>query len=150
MSWLIISALVIVLILGGVAAYYLLQVRVLEQKRAQQQEVIEKEVAEKRQHANVSIQVIAGSLLSEQMSLTEGAIRIRAMLDNLEVEEVVREEFTAFYQLSDATAHIPILGAWKKLDKKQKRAFDNEREALEKTHKEFVEDAAKRIQGRQF
>ena len=58
------------------------------------------------------------------MTLTEGAIRVRVLLDGLSVNEDVQEEFAAFYQLAKATEHIPILEGWKQLSTKKKLAFD--------------------------
>ena len=147
---LLITAIVVLLVLAGVAAYYLMQVRELTARRAVQRQEVEKFATEKRAHANLSIQLIAGNLTEEQMSLTEGAIRISKLMDTFGVEAVVLEEFSAFYQLAKATEHIPIMDAWKALKTKQKMVFDSERMKLEVDHKEFVLDAAARIKGRTF
>jgi len=148
--WLLILAVVVIVVLLGITAYYLLQVRELNERRAVQRQEVEQFAIDKRKHANVSIQVIAGSLTEEQMTLTEGAIRISKLLDTFGLEPHLLEEFTAFYQLTEATEHIPIMDDWKQLKTKQKLVFDKERTELEVVHKEFVLDAAKRIKGRNF
>jgi len=148
--WLIIVAVVVVVALLAVAGYYLLQVRELNARRAAQRKEVERFAIEKREHANLSIQIIAGSLSEDQMTLTEGAIRISKLLDTFGLEPAVLEEFTAFHQLTRATEHIPIMDAWKQLKTKQKLVLDKERTELEVVHKEFVLDAAKRIKGRTF
>lgn len=148
--WLLIFAVVVIVVLLGITAYYLLQVRELNARRAVQRKEVEQFAIEKREHANLSIQVIAGSLTEEQMTLTEGAIRISKLLDTFGLESEQLEEFTAFYQLAKATEHIPIMEGWKQLKTKQKLVFDKERTELEVVHKEFVLDAAKRIKGRNF
>lgn len=143
-------AVVIILVLGAYAAWLLWQVRVQEKQRREQQRLLAKEREAQRQRLNHSIQIIARALLEEQVSLTEGAIRIKMLMEALEVTEVEREEFTAFYQLADATAHIPILQDWKKLSPKEQRRYTFERLRLEADHKDFVLAAAERIQGRGF
>jgi Protein of unknown function (DUF2489) len=147
---LIVVAAVIVIGLAFYASTLTRKVRVLEKKRQQDAVAMKAELSQQRTHRNKSIQIIAQGILSDQLSLTEGAIRIRVLMDGLDVEVSVREEFNAFYQLSDATSHIPILEEWKKLTLKQRLAYDSERAQLESDHKEFVEDAAKRILGREL
>jgi len=148
--WLMIFAVVVIVVLLGIAAYYLLQVRELNARREVQRKEVEQFAIEKREHANLSIQVIAGSLSEDQMTLTEGAIRISKLLDTFGLEPELQEEFTAFHQLAKATEHIPIMDQWKQLKTKQKLVFDKQRTELEVVHKEFVLDAAKRIKGRTF
>ncbi len=143
-------AALVIAALTATAGYYLWQLRVLKNKRAQQKEALEQAGREQRERVNKSIQIIAQAIVEEQMTLTEGAIRVRVLLDGLGVSESVQKEFSAFYQLAKATEHIPILEAWKQLSTKKKLAFDSERERLEKDYREFVLDAAVRIQGQYF
>ena len=147
---LLVLAVIIVVALSGYAFILVRKVKSQEAERAKEVRVLAEKNAEQNLFRNRSIQALAQGLLGDQLSLTEGAIRIRVMLDGLEVDTNIQEEFKAFYQLSDATRHIPILEEWKKLKLKQRMAFDKERQKLEADHKEFVEDAAKRILGRQF
>ncbi|UTF60723.1 DUF2489 domain-containing protein [Gilvimarinus sp. DA14] len=143
-------ALAIVLILSVVALYYLLKLRELRRRQQSQLEQLEEQGRAQRERVNNSIQVIAAAVVTDEISLTEASIRVSVLLDSLGVEDSVREEFSAFYQLRDATAHIPILDAWKKLPTKQKLALDKEREQHEGKYSEFVLDAAQRIKGRRF
>lgn len=147
---LIAIAAVIVIGLAFYAFSLTRKVKALKEKRRQDALEMEAELSQQRTHRNRSIQIIAQGILTDQLSLTEGAIRIRVLMDGLNVDVSVREEFNAFYQLSDATSHIPILEEWKKLKLKQRMAYDSERVKLESDHKEFVEDAAKRILGREL
>ena len=66
------------------------------------------------------------------------------------VGEDVREEFSAFYQLMEQTRHIPILENWKNLSHKEQKDFDLQRLKSEESFRDFVQDAAVRIQGREF
>ncbi|MCP8898393.1 DUF2489 domain-containing protein [Gilvimarinus xylanilyticus] len=147
--WLVLGALIIA-VLGGVAVYYVLQLRALRQRQAQQLQALEAEQVAQRKRINKSIEILSTALESDELSLTEASIRLSVLLDSLEVEESVREEFSAFYQLREATSHIPILKAWKELTPRQQLQFDKERLQHEATYGEFVRDAAKRIKGRQF
>jgi len=147
---LLILAAVVIAILTGVAVYYLKKAKAAEAKQKQEQQEWQEKVKAQRIRVNKSIQIIAQSMFGDELTMTEGAIRIRVLLDGLQVEEPIKEEFSAFYQFSDAVDHIPILEEWKKLSTKKKMGFDNERAKLEKTHNEFVMDAAKRILGRDF
>ncbi|WP_020209541.1 DUF2489 domain-containing protein [Gilvimarinus chinensis] len=143
-------ATLVILILCGVAVYYLLQLRQLRRRQKKQIELLEQQGLEQRSRINNSIQVIAAAAEKDELTLTEASIRLSVLLDSLGVSDSVREEFSAFYQLREATAHIPILEAWKQLPAKQKKAFDKERMQHEKTYREFVLDAAQRIKQRNF
>lgn len=149
----IIAAVSGLLVLGGLGGYawHLTRlVRQREQSRAAQQIALAQEAGQRRHQINRSIQLIAQGLLDEQMSLTEGAIRIRGLLDGLAVTDPIRDEFRAFYLLAQSTSHIPVLDAWKALKTKDKLIFDRQRLQLETDHREFVLDAAQRIRGREF
>lgn len=150
MTYLLLVAAVIIVVLATVAA--ILQYKVYQKNRARaaQQAQLEEHSAAQRERVNKSIQIIARSVGSDEITLTEASMRISVLLDSLGVDEGVREEFQAFYQLSDATAHIPILDAWKALPTKEKRKHDRERTTQEQFHEKGVLDASKRILGRSF
>jgi K+ transporter len=105
---------------------------------------------EERERVNKSIQILARAVQGEELTLTEASIRISVLLDTLDVSDNVRTEFSAFYQLRERTSHIPILAAWKNLDRKQQKEFEIERLRYETTFGDFVIDAAKRIESRNF
>jgi len=147
MSWtffLTVLAVLIVLALALVAGVlqYRARAATLEEQASQQRA--------QRERVNKSIQVIASSVPSDDITMTEASIRIRVLLDSLSVEDSVREEFSAFYELAEATEHIPILDGWKALPTKKKMAFDRERVTQEQFFEKRVLDAAKRIRGRVF
>ncbi len=144
------GAAVVIVILSCIAGYYLLKLKRLREKQQAQRQALEQAGAEQRVRVNKSVQIITQAMLEGQMSLTEGAIRTRVLLDGLSVSESVKAEFSAFYQLAAATDHIPILDAWKALSTKKKLVLDSERERLEEDHREFVLDAARRIHGQHF
>lgn len=149
-NYIIFIACLIVVILAIVAFYMQRQVHKMEKEKAQQQQELEGLKENHQQYLNNSIQILAQGITDEQVTMTEGAIRISVLLDNLNIDETTREEYSAFFQLAEATSHIPILSAWKKLPKKEKARFDKERAEKEGQYKEFILDAAQRIKGKQF
>lgn len=149
-TWVVVIAALIIVLLSGTALYYLIRLYKLRQHQQQALQALNERGEAQRQRVNNSIQVLAKAVGSEDLTLTEASIRISVLLDGLSVDGEIKEEFSAFYQLREATSHIPILEAWKQLDKKEKRRLSREREQLETQHSEFVLDAARRIAGRQF
>ncbi|WP_444922350.1 DUF2489 domain-containing protein [Microbulbifer sp. CnH-101-G] len=154
MSVLLISMLAIaatiIFTLAVIAGYYLRKFSTAQKKQAEQLAELEQAAQEQRQRVNDSIQIIARSLLDDGVGLTEASIRIRVLLDALQVEDSVREEFVAFYTIAEKTSHIPILKEWKALPRKEQFQYELEMAQVEADYKDFVLDAAKRILGRTF
>ena len=105
---------------------------------------------EQRKWVNKSIQILAQAVHKDELTLTEASIRISGLLDSLDVHADVKTEFSAFYQLREKTSHIPYLEAWQSLSNAEQKKFDLDRLRHEATFNDFVMDAAKRIQGREF
>jgi hypothetical protein len=149
-NMLVLLGVIVLIVLSGIAAH--LHYRLYQHnKRRQAESLWQVEVGQQqRERVNKSIQILAHAVQGEELTLTEACIRISVLLDSLEVDSQVREEFSAFYQLRDLTAHIPILEGWKKLDRKEQVRFDLERLQYEDTYRDFVLSAAKRIKARQF
>lgn len=145
-----IVAAIIVMVLAGVAIHLQYRVFQLEKKRKSDQLYQQDLNQQQRERINKSIQLLAHALQGDELSLTEASIRISVLLDSLEVADNIREEFSAFYQLRELTAHIPILEAWKQLDRKQQVLFDGQRLQHEETYRDFVLAAAKEIRDRHF
>ena len=137
-----------ILIVGGLSTYaiYLyFKLRAQNIEREKQERILSEEVAERREHYRESIRVICSAIVEEQVSLTEGAIRISMLISQLELNEQEKGDFQVFFQLTEATSHIPILEDWKSLSKKEKLSYDKERETLEQSFKTFIEDSARRV-----
>ena len=151
MPWyIIILGIVIILVLAAVAWRLQSRVYQMENRQKQQAEVLHQQQEKHQQYLNNSIQVLAQGIVDEQLSLTEGAIRISVLLDNLNITAEEKQTYSAFFQLAEATAHIPVLKAWKALPKKEKLRYDKERLGIEDKFKSFVVDAAERIRGQAF
>lgn len=147
---LLVLALIIIAVLTGIAGVLLYKVK--QKNIHQRAQLAEKEAAIKveRDKVNNSIQILAQAVGRDELTLTEASIRISFLLDSLGVGEDVREEFSAFYQLMEQTRHIPILENWKNLSQKEQKDFDLQRLKSEESFRDFVQDAAVRIQGREF
>lgn len=149
-SLFIVFAVVVIAVLGFVAAR--LQYRVFQQQRQRALEQARQDdiSRQQRERINKSIQILAQAVQGDELTLTEASIRIAGLLDILEVSDSVQQEFSAFYQLRDLTAHIPILERWKELERKEQMRFDLERMKHEASYRDFVIDAAERIKLREF
>lgn len=147
---LIVLAVLIVVVLAIIAYRLQSKVNAMEREKQLEQQAIEKQQAEHVQYLSNSIRILSQGIVDEQVSMTEGAIRITVLLDNLDVSEGFKQDYQVFYQLAEATAHIPILDAWKKLSAKERFAFDKERIAAEAKFGDFIIDAAKRLREQTF
>lgn len=153
-SVLFIAAIVIIMVLAIIAGRLVYKVYRLNKLRSQQLVDLKQAEAnalkDQRERINKSIQILAQALHQDELTLTEASIRIAHLLDQLDVSDTVKTEFSAFYQLRERTEHIPILAEWQNLSAKEQRIFDKERMQQENTFYDFVLDAARRILGRQF
>lgn len=145
-----IVGLLIVLLLVGIAIYYLRKVKKMQATKEQQLKHLDELKKDHNNYLNKSVQVLAQGLIDDQLTLTEGAIRISVLLDNLKIDDEVRNDYSAIFKLAEATAHIPILDAWGKLSKNEKKQFDKARLGIEDQYKDFVVDAARRLKGKSF
>lgn len=136
-------AVLVVVALAGYALYLHLKLRAKKIERQHQQQQLETELAERRKNYRDSIRVICSAILQDQVSLTEASIRISMMATQLRLSEQEKQHYQVFFQLTDATSHIPILEDWKALSKKEQFRLDAEREALEANFRDFIEDTAR-------
>jgi hypothetical protein len=140
----------VVLLLAGTAIYYLRRVNKMQALKVQQVKELDSLKSDHNNYLNRSVQVLAQGLVDEQLSLTEGAIRISVLLDNLKINDDMRSDYSAIFQLAEATSHIPILDAWGRLSRKEKKQFEKMRSGIEDQYKDFVVDAARRLKGKSF
>lgn len=145
MKLFVVLAVLIVVALAGYAGYLLLQVR--RQTQQQQARLAELEAVmdqEKVKRVN-SIRILAQGILKDELTYTEAAIRITALLDILGEGKSARDQHVALYKLADETLHIPRLADWQALDKKTKRKYDKERLASEAKYREFIQASARQL-----
>lgn len=154
LSLVIVLGVLIVLVLALIAGRLVYKVYRQQKGRAEKLKALElanqQAQHERREWINKSIQILAQALHRDELTLTEASIRISGLLDSLNVTDEVKTEFSAFYQLSEKTSHIPYLEAWQNLSNSEQRKFDLERLQHEATFHDFVKDAAQRILDRAF
>lgn len=150
LSILLVLAVLIVIALAAYALYLHMQLRKQEQRREAQLEELKQEADKQRDRINKSIQVIAAAMGGDQMTLTEGAMRLSVLLQSLGLSEQELEPYSSLIKLAEATAHIPILEDWKKLSTKQKLAFDKQRAELEAQYEDLVLDSSKKLLNKNF
>lgn len=128
------------LVVLGLSVYagYLWQQVFYQRKKKQEYHAY---VLEKKQGWVESIVLIARALAQGQANITECAIRIKVLLDNVYEGECPKPEFRPIYELTWATSHMPILEQRQAYSRKEIQAFDDEREALEKVHEPAVIEA---------
>lgn len=136
---------VIVLILLAYTASLCLRLWRKNRSVAQQAEDRKQSLQSKRLDAQASIDILLRCVLQDQVSLTEGAIRISGLAKVLGSAVVEQTFYQPFDALAMATSHIPILDDWIKLSSKQKHNFDKERAVIELEHRDKVMYAAKQL-----
>lgn len=140
MTTLTLSLLLAGLLLIAALAVYAWQLwrRVWAQQRAQD------EAREERQdRLGGDLNILASSLLDEQLPLIEGAIRIKVLLDNYDSALSNDSRCQVFHLIFDATADVPTHAAWKALDKTERRRFEKRFNELELQHKAAARMAAR-------
>ena len=127
------------LLIAALAVYaWHLWRRVWAQQRAQD------EAREERQdRLGGDLNILASSLLDEQLPLIEGAIRIKVLLDNYDSTLSNDSRCQVFHVLFEATADVPTHAAWKALDKSERRRFEKRFNELELQHKAAARIAAR-------
>lgn len=100
-------------------------------------------IEKQKQQAENGLRILATALLQDELTLTEASMRISYLLVQVDEQAAGKQRYSAFFQLAEATAHIPILDKWKALPRKQKHAFTVEREKHEENFKPFVLEATR-------
>lgn len=111
---------------------------------AQQEATLAAEVEANRRYVTESIRLIANAILhDDKITLTEGAMRLKVMIDNFDPNLHQDKDLGVFEEVYAKTQHIPILKDWKALDRKQQRVFEKEMLSVESDYKLRIERAAK-------
>ncbi len=126
--------------------------RQISRARALKADQVERETAavaaleERHQYLQESIQLVAGAILhDEKMTLTEGCIRLKVLLENYRPQLLQQEAYAVISEVHDKTSHIPIKDEWQALPKKLKRSYEQEMRALETEHQAAVEVIAREL-----
>ena len=101
-------------------------------------------------HRVKSIDVITRAMADKQCELIEGCIRLKQLLDHVESDLLMREEYQVIALIFNETEHMPIKEQWKQLDKSAKRKFSKHRLALEEEHEEAIHAALLLLKQHEF
>lgn len=137
--------LVIIIVL---LAFIRKQYRHLEKLKNEQQALQQSSQAEQnslRLDVLESIKVIGMVMLDDQVEISEGCIRIKVLLDNLDPALHEQEPFEIFSVVTAKLAHMPTHDARKQVDKKFIRKLDKQRFQIEQEHREQVRAATKAL-----
>src|SRR5690606_17488385 len=103
MNWLSILMVIgglIILVLSVIAACLVYKVLRLKREREEKlkslEEANQKAQREQREWMNKSIQILAQAVHNDELTLTEASIRISGLLDSLDVDAAIKQEFSAF------------------------------------------------------
>ena len=141
----ILSGAILVIPLAIYAAYLAYQLVKKKSKERELSEKVNSERLEGDKDARQSIQIISRALLQKDLSETEAAMRIAFLAQKLTPSADEATALLIFQQLAEATAHIPILEDWNALERTEKRRLTVEREGIESTYSEFVQDSAAKL-----
>lgn len=90
-------------------------------------------------HIFESLNILAVSMLDDQVRIAECCIRMSVLLSQLPLSCDMKHRFLPVFEFHNKTQHIPTHSAWKALDKKQKLSFEQELYQLEREYQERVE-----------
>lgn len=174
LSYVVIAAAATVLIiLAAYAIYLYLQLRAQKVRQHELEREYQKRRLSELEQAQKSIVILARALLGKDLNLTEACIRIAYLMNQVRetLDSNTEEVFssaddladlatrgnrtfhdiypehvsTVFFQVAEASAHIPILEAWGKLSHLQQLAYDRERAEIEAKFDEFVGVAVEQV-----
>ena len=141
-DWLVIAGLSIIFALAVYAAVLWRRVWRNQQRQARQLE-------ERNERLLGDVRILAQSLLSGQLPMIEGAIRIKVLLDNYSGPRRAEWDVQVLETIYDATAHIPTHQHWKDLPAAQRRLHQRQMDTLEEQHRGEVERVARVLSGLQ-
>jgi len=138
----------VAIIIALVALIYK-QIRNARELREQQKASLARhaeEAAKNRAYLLESSKAIANAILNDdKITLTEGCIRIKVMIDNLNPQLHQHPHYSVFEEVYNRTSHIPILSDWRELERKQQRAFEKEMRQVEQECESRITEAAKAL-----
>ena len=131
-----------VLIVAGLAFYLgqlLFQLRAQQQKQLQAMQVQQKKQAEHQQYLLDSIVFIGKATLEQQCEVSEAALRIWVLLENLQPDLAQASRWPGLFAMYDCVKAMPTHEARKELEKKELRRQDHLRQQTEIQLKDAIE-----------
>ncbi|MFN6969216.1 MAG: DUF2489 domain-containing protein [Rheinheimera sp.] len=131
-----------VVIVAGLAFYLgqlLFQLRAQQQKQLQAMQVQQKKQAEHQQYLLDSIVFIGKATLEQQCEVSEAALRIWVLLENLQPDLAQASRWPGLFAMYDCVKAMPTHEARKELEKKELRRQDHLRQQTEIQLKDAIE-----------
>lgn len=141
------NSLVILVLIFAAATIAWLSVkafRLVSQMRQMEKDRDSKKI-EERATILFSIRDIANNVLDNGLNITEGSIRIRVLLDHLDPKQKYRDHFIAFYELYEATEHMPRHKDRDRYTCDDLKVYDDEREKIEDEYRGKIYAACHKI-----
>ncbi len=137
----------LVLIVGLAAIIWVTwrDLKKLKAAQAKHQAEQQQELDKHRRYLVESMQVIAKTMLDDQLELSEGCIRIKVLLDNYDADLHRLDKFRVFNLMYQGLSHMPTHEARKQTDSKLIRKLDAERFKLEREHRDAIRHSAQQL-----
>lgn len=135
-TYLLIVGILLILALSGYAAY-------LWRKVWQQKQAFEAAETQRQQRLAGDLRILAQSLLSEDLPMIEGSIRIKVLLDNYNISLSNDPHCEVFHLVFDATSGIPTHAGWKALSRAERQQHQAHFSELELQHKAAARKGAR-------
>ncbi|EWG98831.1 DUF2489 domain-containing protein [Halomonas sp. BC04] len=128
-------------IIAGLGAYAFTLWREVKRRRALKEDELQ------RAHANCleNLEIVASSLLQEQVDVTEGSWRCKVLLEILDPELMERPAFRPFGEVYARTQHLHTHSARKALSPRDRMREDRERLEVEAELRQPVLKAAAEV-----
>lgn len=92
--------------------------------------------------ARRSIKLILLAYQQGSVSAVETSMRISFLLKTLDFDDKIRRKFDIFDEVSEKSAHIPILEQWDNLEKKTKFQYEREIKKIDNDYRLKLQDAS--------
>ena len=92
--------------------------------------------------ARRSIKLILLAYQQGSVSAVETSMRISFLLKTLDFDDKIRRKFDIFDEVSEKSAHIPILEQWDNLEEKAKFQYEREIKKIDNDYRLKLQDAS--------
>lgn len=141
-TWLAVAAALIILALSAYAISLWLKVWKQQKTGTAARSVQETQRNERLAH---DIRFLADGLVTGQVPMIEGAIRIKVLLDNYSGPRRANLDIAVFDTIYDSTVHIPTHQFWQALSRPERRLHERHMENLERSHARDLLNAAQQL-----
>lgn len=142
---LIVLAVLIIVTLSTIAAYYLLKLKRVNAEQKQLAVQNQQAWLEHQIELSNDLKFIANAMLQGQCEITEGCLRLKVLMDRLDETLQNQTHFQAIVAHFNATSSMPTHKAYASLSRKEQFVLDNQRYKLEHENKDAILQEAKTL-----